>query len=159
MSYNPGTNTCNNVIPDALGNVCAWGKDGKKRRLSNRYGFSAHSCSCNRSKTGLVFYPYDIRHKNVVLVVCESCYGYQTGRGTRHQQLHDWYFRIYGTSKQFILVSGFAQEQDGNFKFNSSTFNETGPYSSGKRGLLPFEQRLIPHIVNWQLANFQVQLK
>ena len=116
--------------------------------LSKQYGWSSHNCSCNRSKTGLVLYPSNKQWKNIVLLCCEVCYDYQSNTGkTQHQQLHDWYYKLYGDSKDFVVISGFSQETDGTFKFNSGTFNLRGPYSTRQRELELFEQNIIKIVV------------
>ncbi|CAF1426713.1 unnamed protein product, partial [Rotaria sordida] len=96
------------------------------------YGWSEHNCSCKGRKTGLVLYPYDIEYKNIVLLVCENCYGYQEKKdGTQHEQLEQWYYNIYGKSKQYRLASGFSMKDDGSLGFNSVSKNGRGPYTDG----------------------------
>jgi len=147
-------------------------------RLSNRYGLSTHNCECNRSKTGMnickknfarnwlfhyltkgiVYYPEDIRHKNIVLLVCEQCYGYKSeaGKGSQHTQLDEWYYKIYGTSKQFTLKSGFSQKRDGTLGFNSWTFNNDPQYGTGVRTMEKLEQDVIRKVITEKLNNYDI---
>lgn len=91
--------------------------------LSKRFGWSTHNCSCSGSKTGLVFYPKNPQHKNIVLLVCEKCYNFKSGDGTQHQQLAKWYFNIYGTGKSFHFTSGFSMKSDESLGYNSASQN------------------------------------
>jgi hypothetical protein len=143
---------------DESGHVSAKTNDGRTQQFSSVYGLSEHSCWCNRSKTGLVLYPSNINYKNIVLLVCENCYGYQSGRGTQHQQLIDWYYGIYGDSKQFEWISGFCQKRDGSLGFNSKSCNLAGPYSSGQHTCLEFEQSIIELVVRARLWTFHVTI-
>lgn len=142
-------------------NLYAKANTGEKRILSPRYGWSEHSCSCKKSKTGLVLYPMNAQFKNIVLLVCEDCYGYQNGNGTQHEQLCKWYYQIYDDSKAFALISGFAQMVDGSFKYNSSTYNEKFmygnlEYSDGKRWMNELEQRIVQEVVNQKRHSYDI---
>jgi hypothetical protein len=133
-------------------------ENGCADQLSTRFGWSTHNCSCKCSKTGLVLYPSDTQYKNVVLLVCEGCYGYKSGLGQppQHQQLLNWYYRIYGDSKEFSWVSGFSQKDDGSLGFNSRSCNLRGPYATGNIACLTFEQSIIRTVVNGKLKNYRV---
>lgn len=139
----------------------ATSRDGTKKPLCNRYGWSEHNCSCNKSKTGLILYPSDVKYKNIVLLVCEDCYQYDSNKGTQHKQLLDWYYEIYGDSKSFILFSGFAQLEDETFKYNSSTYNETLKYGNleygdGKRIMNELEQKIVQEVVTNKHYSYNV---
>lgn len=105
---------------------------------------------------GIVYYPKDIRHKNVVLLVCGQCYGYKSNGGTQHAQLDKWYYGIYGNAKQFVLTSGFSQKSDGTLSFNSATFNNHPQYGTGERRMEELEQRVITKVVAGKLNNYEV---
>lgn len=90
-----------------------------------------------------------------MLLVCENCYGYKSNNGTQHNQLRNWYFRIYGDSKQIRVISGFSQRDDGSLGFNSATFNATGPYTDGTREMGRLEQDIIRKIVNGKLTSYE----
>jgi hypothetical protein len=142
-------------------NLYATAKDGTKRPLCNRYGWSEHNCSCNKSKTGLILYPFDLKFKNIVLLVCEDCYGFKAGKETQHEQLCNWYYGIYGDSKSFALTSGFAQLADGTFKYNSSTYNEKLKYGdleygNGKRCMNDLEQKIVQEVVTNKHSTYNV---
>lgn len=142
-------------------NLYAKTKSGEKLMLSHRYGWSEHSCSCQKSKTGLILYPTDARFKNIVLLVCQECYGFQQGNGTQHAQLCKWYFKIYGDSKAFALISGFAQEEEGAFKYNSSTYNEKLmygdlDYSNGERIMNAMEQKIVQEVVSNKHRSYNI---
>lgn len=144
-------------VQEGPGNVYAIRhEDGVRDEISSRFGWSNHNCSCNASKTGLVLYPTNTRYKNVVLLVCESCFGYQDGAGRQHQQLLNWYYRIYGDTKQYQWVSGFSQKKDGSLGFNSRSCNLVGPYATGNIACLDFEQGVIRRVVNGKLNNLQL---
>ena len=119
--------------------------------VSARFGCSTHNCRCKGSKTGLVFYPKDLIHKNIVLLVCENCYGYKQGQETQHQQLATWYYGIYGKSKTFSFVSGFAQKADGKLGFNSGSMNvDQTQYHTTDRAMGDFEQKVVQQAVDEQ---------
>jgi hypothetical protein len=149
-------NLGNGVNYDPAWAVCAYTKDGKQRFLSSRYGCSTHNCSCNKSKTGVILYPCDTRYKNIVLLMCENDFGFQKGKGTQHQQLFNWYNAKYGTSKSFELVSGFAEAENGDLKYNSWTFNNHEKYGTGERQMEGFEQKILKHVVKYKFNNYQV---
>lgn len=133
-------------------NLYAKGKNGDNLILCNRYGWSEHNCPCDDSKTGLILYPKDMKFKNIVLLVCQNCYGFQQGNGTQHEQLCKWYYKIYGDSKSFALLSGFARAKDGSFKYNSSTYNQklmygNVEYSDGNRIMNELEQKIVQEVV------------
>ena len=122
--------------------------------VSSRFGCSTHNCRCRKSKTGLVFYPTHITHKNVVLLVCERCYGYKSGGKTQHQQLADWYFGIYGKSKSFAFVSGFSQKENGELGFNSSSMNcGESHYHTKDRAMGELEQKIVRKVVRDKLES------
>lgn len=124
--------------------------------VSSRFGCSTHNCRCRKSKTGLVLYPTDIAHKNVVLLVCERCYGYKSGGKTQHQQLADWYFGIYGKSKSFSFVSGFSQKENGELGFNSSSMNcGKTQYHTRDRAMGELEQTIVRKVVRDKLESHQ----
>ncbi len=142
-------------------NLYAISKNGEKRVLSNRYGWSEHNCSCKNSKTGLILYPTNTQFKNIVLLVCQNCYGFQDGNGTQHEQLCKWYYKIYGDSKTFALLSGFAQLENGTFKYNSSTYNEklmygNLEYGDGKRLMNELEQKIVQEVVTNKQRTYNV---
>lgn len=142
-------------------NLYAKAKDGRITLLCNRYGWSEHNCNCKKSKTGLILYPIDRNYKNIVLLVCQDCYGYKSGQGTQHEQLCKWYYGIYGDSKAFALVSGFAQKDDGSFGYNSSTYNEKimygdVDYGDGKRYMNELEQRIVQEVVTNKRHSYNV---
>lgn len=151
------SNLGNYVGYDSELSVCATSKDGKRRLLSTRYGCSLHNCACNKSKTGVIFYPFDTRYKNIVLLMCEDCSKSPDVTGqTQHERLYDWYFRKYGTKKSFEFASGFAQEVNGFLKYNSSTLNLHKTYGTGERSMNDFEQKILRHVVMHKLDNYQV---
>lgn len=129
--------------------------------LCNRYGWSEHNCSCKNSKTGLILYPTNPQFKNIVLLVCQNCYGFQDGNGTQHEQLCKWYYKIYGDSKSFALLSGFAQLENGTFKYNSSTYNEklmygNLEYGDGKRLMNELEQKIVQEVVTNKQRTYNI---
>jgi len=128
--------------------------------VSSRYGWSMHNCSCqNKSKTGLVLYPSSPAHKNIVLLVCETCYGYRgLEHGTQHKQLADWYFGIYGDRKSFRFTSGFYMKDNGQIGFSSGTFNSIGscPYHTEHRDMGPLEQNVVQRVVQDKLDSYVV---
>ncbi|CAF3775241.1 unnamed protein product [Rotaria sp. Silwood1] len=129
---------------------------GNRYFISRRFGWSKHNCSCRGRKTGLVLYPYDTKYKNVVLLVCENCYGYQPNNGTQHEQLLNWYNRLYCGSKTFRFVSGFYMKEDGSLGFNSASQNANGIYSNGSREMSPIEQDAVRKVVNGKLDDYTV---
>lgn len=142
-------------------NLYVRAKTHELKPLCDRYGWSEHSCSCNNSKTGLILYPIDTRFKNIVLLVCQNCYGYQEGEGTQHGQLCKWYYEIYEDSKSFAFVSGFAQMEDGTLKYNSSTYNEKLiygdlDYSDGNRTMNELEQKIVQEVVTNKHSSYNV---
>ena len=133
---------------------------GELIRLSVRYGWSSHSCACqNISKTGLVLYPSNTDYKNIVLLVCEKCYGYNKSNGlTQHKQLADWYYGIYGDKKSYSFTSGFSIKADGQLGFNSTTFNAMSrcPYHTDNRTMGKLEQDVIQQVVLDKLDSYTV---
>jgi hypothetical protein len=151
------SHTChlNPVIRDPDGRLYVVNLQGEKFRVSSRYGWSTHNCSCKGRKTGLVLYPIDIDKKNVVLLVCEECYGYRRDRNkTQHDQLLEWYYNIYGESKQYRFVSGFSLKDDGSLGFNSVSMNTTGPYATRDRHMNPLEQSAVKAVVEGKLDSY-----
>lgn len=125
--------------------------------VSSRFGWSTHNCHCAKSKTGLIFYPTNIIHKNIVLLVCETCYGYLSGVKTQHQQLADWYYGIYGESKSFSFVSGFSQKENGKLGFNSGSMNcGSTQYHTGDRTMGQLEQEVVRQVVRGQLNSYEI---
>ncbi|CAF3172511.1 unnamed protein product, partial [Rotaria sp. Silwood2] len=138
------------------GSLRAKNKNGQQHLVSNTYGWSSHNCSCQRRKTGLVLYPIHTSYKNIVLLVCENCYGYTQNGGTQHEQLHQWYYRIYGDSKQFRFVSGFSLKDDGSLGFNSYSQNAVGPYSDGTREMGSMEEAAVTAVVRGKLDRYTI---
>lgn len=103
--------------------------------------------------TGLVLYPKNTNHKNIVLLVCESCFGYESGKGTQHAQLSNWYYGIYGESKEFTLISGFYQ-RNGKLGFNSVTFNFGGKYGNGTKEMESLEMQTVEIVVRGKLESY-----
>jgi hypothetical protein len=96
-----------------------------------------------------------------VLLVCQDCYGFQGGNGTQHEQLCKWYYKIYGDSKSFALLSGFAQLENGTFRYNSSTYNEklmygNLEYGDGKRVMNELEQKIVQEVVTNKHRTYNV---
>ncbi|CAF3094524.1 unnamed protein product [Rotaria sp. Silwood2] len=139
------------VIRKPDGSMAVIDASGREYPISRIYGWSSHNCSCRGRKTGLVLYPSDISYKNIVLLVCENCYGYTSNDGTQHEQLLRWYYRIYGDSKQYRCVSGFSLKDDGSLGFNSYSQNATGPYSDGTRQMGSIEQAAVQAVINGKL--------
>jgi hypothetical protein len=88
--------------------------------------------------------------------MCENHFGCQKGKGTQHKQLFDWYNAKYGSSKSFELVSGFAEAENGELKYNSGTFNDHEKYGTGERHMEDFEQKILKHVVRYKFNNYQV---
>jgi len=92
--------------------------------ISQRWGISEHSCNCNKSKTGLVFYvSKETKFKNVVLFICEKCYGYDGNIESSHHQQLLKYYQIMYPYKTHLSVAGFSIKQSGELDVNSTTFN------------------------------------
>ncbi|CAF5180408.1 unnamed protein product [Rotaria magnacalcarata] len=134
---------------------------GEQVRVSVRYGWSTHNCLCqNTSKTGLVLYPSNPDHKNIVLLLCEKCYEYRgSDHGIQHKQLADWYFGIYGDEKSFLFTSGFYKKVDGELGFNSSTFNSirSCPYHTDDRTMGQLEQDVVRQVIQDKLDTYIVE--
>ena len=128
--------------------------DGHDHIVSNRYGWSAHNCQHDNRKTGLVLYPYNTAYKNVVLLLCERCYGYDSAGGTQHNQLQKWYYDIYTTSKTFRLASGFSRKLDGSLGFNSYSQNAAGAYTDNSNTMNDIEQNIVRKVVTGQLDSY-----
>ena len=128
--------------------------NGQKHEVSNRFGWSVHNCQHSGPKTGIVLYPANSNYKNTVVLVCNS--HYQSRGDTRHEQLHNWYYDLYGESKQFRLVSGFALRQDGNLGFNSGTYNQGGPYTNNQREMGAVEEEIVRKVVNGKLDSYEL---
>jgi hypothetical protein len=126
--------------------------------VTSRFGWSTHSCSCTDSKTGLVLYPKDVQFKNIVLLVCEKCYGY-TRQKTQHEELADWYYGIYGDSKSFSFTSGFSQKKNGELGFNSSSMNccSSSRYHTIDRQMGELEQKAVRQVVHGQLNSYEIR--
>lgn len=88
--------------------------------------------------------------------MCQKSYEYKQDKDTQHQQLFNWYNQIYGKSKSFELVSGFAQDINGNLKYNSWTFNNHDIYGTGVRNMEIFEQNILQHILKYKFNNYQI---
>ncbi len=130
--------------------------NGAQIKFSKRYGWSTHNCSCNSSKTGIVLYPNDTKHKNIVLLLCRKCYGYKENGDTQHQQLLNWYYGQYGDSKQFRTATGFCQRENGELGYNSITLNEKNEYGLRSKEMLPFEQNVVKIVVDGKLNSYIV---
>ena len=130
---------------------------GQKHVISNRYGWSTHNCQCSGEKTGLVLYPSNTAYKNIVLLLCGSCYNYQPNAGLRHEQLMQWYYDMYGTSKQFHLVSGFYVKADGSLEFNTWSQRGPGLYTDNTNQMNACEQDVIRRVINGKLDSYIVQ--
>ena len=124
--------------------------------VSLRYGWSSHNCLCSNLQTGLVLYPTNTRFKNVVLLLCDHCYVYYPGAGSRHEQLMQWYYNMYGSTKQFSLVSGFYVRPDGTFQFNAWQQNIPGLYTDAVNDMDVCEQDVIRQVVQGQTDSYAV---
>jgi hypothetical protein len=144
----------NNVLRQPDGKLIVRDNNGQDHIVSNRYGWSAHNCQHDDRKTGLVLYPYNTEHKNVVLLLCESCYGYKSTGSTQHTQLQKWYYDIYTTSKQYRLASGFSRKSDGSLGFNSYSQNAVGPYTGNSNTMNDFEKNIVRKVVQGQLDSY-----
>jgi hypothetical protein len=127
---------------------------GQKHVISNRYSWSSHNCRCSGPKTGLVLYPRDIMYKNIVLLLCDSCFDYQSRVGTRHEQLMQWYYDMYGPSKQYRLASGFYSKADGSLEFNSWPQNGPGLYTNNINQMNVCEEDVLRRVINGQLESY-----
>ena len=137
------------------GDLTVTHQNGIRYPISRRYGWSSHNCNCPGRKTGLVLYPFDTKYKNTVLLVCENCYGYRVNGDTQHNQLLQWYYNIYGKSKQFRCVSGFSQRADGTLGFNSYSQNTTGFYTDNINTMGDIEQRIVRKVVKEPLYSYE----
>ena len=90
------------------------------------------------------------------MLVCQDCYQYQADQGTQHKQLADWYHAKKDTPKAFEFISGFAQEKNGDLKYNSWTFNNHPKYGTGQREMEDFEKKILQHVVKYKIKNYQV---
>lgn len=149
-----GDRTSGLDIKHVGGNVVATRTTGVAHIVSNRYGWSVHNCQHSGEKTGLVLYPKDTQYKNTVLLVCEKHFGFQRGHGTQHKQLEAWYYKIYGKSKDFSLVSGFSEKANGALGYNSGSMNANGPYSNNHNAMGAFEQNVVQQVVKGRLNSF-----
>lgn len=151
----PSVDNCRNGIgrgPD--GTLKVTDIKGQNHVISNRYGWSSHNCRCRGKKTGLVLYPRDTMHKNIVLLLCDSCYDYQPNAGLRHEQLVQWYYDIYRTQRQFRLLSGFYSKTDGSLEFNSWSQNRPGLYTDNITQMNACEQDVIRKVIAGQLESY-----
>jgi len=114
---------------------------------SNQFDCSIHNCLCKRSKIGLILYPKDIQMKNVILLVCEQCYNYQSENGSSHVELEKWYFNIYKDSKSFHFKSRFLQNEDNSFCFYNALSTTNELFYIKERDLDPWEKETIQKIV------------
>lgn len=130
--------------------------NGQEHEVSNRFGWSVHNCQHSGTKTGIVLYPENSNYKNIVVLVCESHYGHRSGSGSQHNQLHNWYYGLYGESKQFRLVSGFALRQDGNLGFNSWSKNSGGPYTNNHNEMSDVEKEVVRKVVEGKLDSYEL---
>jgi len=132
-------------------------KSGQKHTIANRFGWSVHNCDHDGSKTGVVLYPTDTKHKNTIILRCETHYGYtSSSHRTQHQQLHDWYYTRYANSKSFRLASGFSVKNDGSLGFNSWSLNTVGPYTNNQREMSSLEQDIVRKVVTGKLDTYTV---
>lgn len=153
----PSDRTCQNGMSRGQdGTLIVIDTEGQKHIISNRYGWSTHNCQCSGEKTGLVLYPSNTAYKNIVLLLCESCYNYQPNAGLRHQQLTQWYYDMYGTSKQFHLVSGFYVKADGSLEFNTWSQRGPGLYTDNTNQMNACEQDVIRRVINGKLDSYIV---
>lgn len=90
----------------------------------------------------------------MVLLICESCYGYNSAGSTQHNQLQKWYYDIYTTSKQYRLASGFSLKVDGSLGFNSYSQNAAGPYTDNSNTMNDFEKDIVRKVVEGQLDSY-----
>jgi hypothetical protein len=150
-----GNRLSSNDIKGVGRNVVATRSTGEAHIVSNRYGWSAHNCQHSGEKTGLVLYPKDTQYKNTVLLVCEKHFGYQSGHGTQHKQLEVWYYKIYGKSKDYCLVSGFSERANGALGYNSWSMNAYGPYSNNHNAMGAFEQNVVQKVVNGRINSYK----
>ena len=127
---------------------------GQNHLVSHRYGWSGHNCLCSNIQTGLVLYPTNTRFKNIVLLLCDTCFDYYPGSGNRHEQLMRWYYDIYGATKQFSLVSGFFVQSDGTFQFNSWEQQSPVLYTESVNKMDGCEQDIIRQVVNGQIDSY-----
>ena len=73
-----------------------------------RYGYTAHNCSCNNDKTGIILRPVDPKFKVLILERCLNCF--RQSSGTNHQSLYDWYLNLPGyEEKRFAKVGGYTR--------------------------------------------------
>lgn len=144
------------IFQHSGGNLTLQNHNGQQHKVSNRFGWSVHNCQHGGPKTGLVLYPANSNYKNIVLLVCERHYGYQKGLDSQHEQLHKWYFSLYGESKQFPVVSGFALKADGTLGFNSLTFNAKGPYTDHQKEMGVLEQNIVRVVVEGKLDSYKL---
>ncbi len=140
--------------PELDGTTIVADTKGQQHVVSNRYGWSFHNCKHRGPKTGIVLYPTDIKHKNIVLLVCDQHFGYQPNAGTRHDQLLRWYYGIYRESKQYRLVSGFSLKDDESLVFNDWSRNGRGPYTDNINQMDAFEQDVVRRVVTGQLDSY-----
>ena len=135
--------------------------NGQHVPLSPRYGWSKNSCRCqNTSKTGLVFYPKDIAEKNIVLLVCETCFKNPSSKGTTlHSQLAGWYFQNHGDQKSIRFITGFSCKDNGDLGFNSYTFNTnpSSPFYTSDRSMDQLEQDIVRQVVQSKLDSYEVK--
>ncbi|CAF0779202.1 unnamed protein product [Adineta steineri] len=148
----------NQISHGPYGNYIVTDISGQKYAISSRFRLSPHNCKCRGRKTGLVLYPVDKNHENTVLLVCENHFGYQSNDATQHKQLLQWYYRIYGDSKQYRFVSGFSQKDNGSLSFNSISQNAVGPYTNNKKEMSSIEQKIVNKIVSEQLHSYDANV-
>ena len=155
LSDKPSVEPCANGIGSGQdGTLTVTDIKGQKHVISNRYGWSSHNCRCSGPKTGLVLYPTETMHKNVVLLVCDSCFDYQPRAGTRHEQLVQWHYNHYRAGKQYRLVSGFYSNANGSLEFNSRPQNRPGLYTDNINQMNECEQDVLRKVINGQLDSY-----
>ncbi|CAF4019171.1 unnamed protein product, partial [Rotaria sordida] len=86
-------------------------------------------------------------------LVCEKCYEYQPYNDTQHNQLLNWYNRLYCGTKEYRFVSGFYMKDDGTLGYNSMSQNAVGPYSDGTKEMGWIERDAVEKVVNGKLDN------
>lgn len=130
---------------------------GQNHGISPRYGWSIHSRACEGHKTGLVLYPTNVTFKNVVLLLCDSGFGYQFNGETRHQQLIRWYYTMYAHAKQYQLLTGFDVKSDGSIQFNTWKQSGYSFFTDNFNQMNVCEQDVIRKVIEGQRKSYVVQ--
>ena len=121
--------------------------------ISSQFTCSIHNCRCERAKVGLILYPKDIQLKNLILLLCHQCCHYRNDIGlSAHQQLEQWYFRIYRDAESFRFKSRFIQNEDQSIAYHNLHQWEI---TSGieERELISKETQLIQQVIAMKRRN------